>query len=138
MRNLMMMVLTVVLGAVLVPITSQPASASCVGPQVVGKPIVLHLEPQQSVRGRYFASDCYDTVSCPVDGGPCTGPGHAPPRKHVKLRLRQGDRTWVLDVADAGRHYRIRWTFVLPPGVKPGHARLKAPGARGVPIAVAP
>jgi hypothetical protein len=55
----------------------------------------------------------------------------------VALRLRQGDRTWRLATADAdGGGGQVAWTFELPPGVRPGPARLIADQAGPVRIRI--
>jgi len=63
------------------------------------------------------------------------------PYDDVALRLRQGGRTWLLgsvdaDSAEDGRAGRVTWQVDLPPGVRPGPARLVADHARPVTVRV--
>jgi hypothetical protein len=59
----------------------------------------------------------------------------------VGLRLVQGDRRWVLDVADAGtaddnKAGWVIWTFVLPADAKAGSAKLLPEDAEPVPVRI--
>jgi hypothetical protein len=87
-----------------------------------------------TVEGRAFADGCQDSQSCSVMLG-CTScqyddPPPAP-MDDVELWLVQGERRWLLDVADAGtaddNHLGwVTWTFDVPHRAKPGPALLRA------------
>lgn len=138
MRRTLLALLTLLpallLGTVVVPAMTQPASASCAAPELTGVPKVLEHDRVQIVRGRYFQRGCADTIVCTPRG--CHPTEQATPRKRVPLRLHQDGRVWLLDRSDATRSMRVRWSFELPRGVEAGTAWLTAPDARRVKVRV--
>ena len=121
-------------------IAASPASASCVGPELRLAPIQRTLEPgtRLTVRGVFFIAGCDDTP--PTDG---SAPVRSPGKTDVPLRVRQAGEVYELGRADAGgpdgpegRYGRIRWDVVVPEGLEPGYARLKAPQTNPMIVAV--
>jgi hypothetical protein len=123
-----------------------PVHASCAGPglAVPGATVRLGVEAAgeaQSVtvlpaaRGRLVVEgvsfsngacdDTPDTSGC--SGRRATTP--TLPAADVPLVLVQGERSWTLGASDAAgdeQGYRVRWEVVLPPGLEPGAALLRA------------
>lgn len=126
---------TMLAGAVVVPALTESASASCVAPQLVGRPITLERGESETVRGRYFQDGCADVIVCDEDGD-CSPLEEVSPSVQVKLRLFQNGRSWVLDRSDANVKMRIHWDFELPRGVKAGTAWLKARNAQRVRVTI--
>ncbi len=120
---------TTLLGLALVPFPQTPASASCAGPYLkAGQRLVLERGATTTVKGVAFVDGCQDSMHCSAVPGcdNCEYDEPTPkPLQDLALRLRQGDRTWMLGNADAETAAgRVTWTFEAPVGVKPGRARL--------------
>ena len=119
------------LGMAVAPFPQPPASASCAAPFLdAPQRLVLERGTTTTVKGRAFVDGCQDSESCSAVPGcsHCESTDPAPePMEDVRLRLRQGDRTWKLATASAqGDGGRVTWTFEPPAGVRPGQARLLA------------
>jgi hypothetical protein len=127
-RSWILLVATL-LGLSVAPIPQTPASASCAAPYIkAGQRLVLERGATTTLEGRAFVDGCRDTMSCSAVPGcsHCEYDEPAPtPLQDVALRLRQGDRAWKLDNADAETAGgRVTWSFVVPAGVRPGPAKL--------------
>lgn len=131
MRLPLVLLLATLLGLTLVPGAPQGADASCVGPSFVDAPTTLRPGRTETVAGEWFHDGCADTQGCTSTVGctHCTTDDPETPQRDVRLTLHQGGRTWVLDTADATGPGDITWRFALPPGVRPGPARLESNGA---------
>lgn len=125
--------------AALLGLVGPTAEASCVGPAIgVGSTrpavtsrdrVAVRLNEPLTVTGNYFHHGCADVV---VGSGCGT---HAlekeTPMTDVPLRLRQGNRTWLLGRADAEAGqptFPISWQIRLPDQVRAGPASLTAGG----------
>lgn len=122
---------TMLFGMSLAPFPQPPASASCAAPFFdAPQHLVVERGAPTILEGRAFVDGCHDNESCSAVPGcsHCESTDPAPkPMEDVKLRLRQGDRTWKLATASAqGDGGRVTWTFEPPAGVRPGQARLLA------------
>jgi hypothetical protein len=138
-RRRFLALLLLLAGLTLLP-AGGPASASCAGPSVE-VPRTLTLGATTEVRGEHFVVGCRDTMSCPAFGcGECEYDEPPPkPSEDVVLQLRQDGARLDLAYADADERGRVRWSFVLPEGVRPGRAELLWDGdPRGVPVRVLP
>ena len=123
------LLVTALLGLSVAPFPQAPASASCAAPYIkAGQRLVLEQGATTTVKGVAFVDGCQDTMTCSAVPGcsQCEYDEPAPePLQDLTLRLRQGDRTWKLDQADAETAGgRVTWRFVLPAGVNPGPAKL--------------
>lgn len=127
MRPALLLLLAILATAALAPYPDAPASASCVGPSLIGKP-VLHLGEEQTVEGQFFVNGCEDSMGCSTTFGcdDCEYDDPESPMEDVLLELRQQGHRWILQTADAADSGDITWTFTLPPDVRRGHARLVA------------
>ena len=121
------------LGLSVAPFPQPPASASCAAPYIKAGPrLVLERGAAAAVEGRAFVDGCQDSMSCTdlLGCSRCEYDEPAPePLQDLTLRLRQGDRTWKLDKADAetaeDNHLGwVTWSFVLPSDARPGQAKL--------------
>ena len=122
---------TMLVSLAVAPLPQPPASASCAAPFLdAPQRLVLERGATTTVNGRAFVDGCRDTMSCSAVPGcsHCEYTDPPPePMQEVRLRLRQGERTWKLATASAqGDGGRVTWTFELPAGVRPGQARLLA------------
>ena len=129
MRPPLLVLLALLLGLTIVPYPTPPATASCVGPSLVGHRIVLTHDGEQMVRGRGFHDGCGDSESCTLGCG-CEVDDPESPSEDVELRLTQQGRSWTLGMVDADDHDRTTWTFELPSSVAAGSALLLADGVR--------
>jgi hypothetical protein len=138
MRHALLVLLAALLGLALAPYPDSPASASCVGPSFVDDRIVLERGAEQSVEGQWFHDGCADTGSCSAVLGcqSCEYDDPESPSQDVELRIAQRGRSWALGTVDAADSGRVTWTFDLPAGIRPGHARLLADGAQPVVVRV--
>ena len=143
-RRSLVLLASLMTGVAVVPFPRAPASASCAAPYLkVADQAVLRRDSTETVEGRAFTDGgCQDSMSCTESLG-CSSCEYADPpatpMKDVALRLAQRDRIWILDIADSGsaednRLGWVSWTFELPDGVKPGHARLLS--ERAIPVRV--
>ena len=122
---------------VLAPFPSEPASASCAGPELEDvDELVLVRGGTVTVRGSGFVDGCRDSMSC--GSGACSRCEYdeppEQPRRDVVLEVRQGGRSWRLGTADAGtrkeqRMGQVTWTVDVPDGLRRGRARLVPEGA---------
>ena len=120
---------TMLFGMALAPFPQPPASASCAAPFFdAPQHLVVERGAPTILEGRAFVDGCHDNESCSAVPGcsHCESTDPAPkPMEDVKLRLRQGNRTWTLDNADAeGPAGRVTWRFEVPGTVRPGRATL--------------
>ena len=145
MRPALVLPLAALLGLAVAPYPQPPAAASCVAPYLLEEGhLVLDRGRPTEVVGEAFVDGCRDTMSCSGVPGceSCEYDDPEPvPYDDVALRLRQGGRTWLLgsvdaDSAEDGRAGRVTWQVYLPPGVRPGPARLVADHARPVTVRV--
>jgi hypothetical protein len=137
MRRSLAALLIALLAGAIAPFPDSPASASCVGPELVGKPIVLTHDGDQTVTGRFFHKGCADGGSCRLGcGGDCETDDPATPSENVELRITQLGRSWTLGKVDADDDAGTTWTFDLPAGVQPGTARLLPEGASPVDVRI--
>ena len=142
-RHLLPLALLVAVAAA--PFPSQPAAASCAGSYLEGAAdLVLERGERGVVEGRSFVDGCRDTQSCTGVLGCQSCSYDEPPEvplEDVRLWLVQGERKWLLDVADAGsaednRSGWVTWTFDVPGRAEPGPARLRADGSPAVRITI--
>jgi len=131
--RLALLLIAAPLALIATPYAAGPASASCVGPMIGGRSIVLDRAAEETVKGRYFQKGCADVGVCTEDG--CTYE-ETSPRKHVRLWITQDGHRWLLDTADANKHNRVTWSFRLPDDVDPGRATLHARWARPLVVRV--
>lgn len=138
MRRSLLALVVVLLGLALAPYPSSPASASCVGPSLDDKHLVLTHGGEQTVTGQYFFNGCEDSVGCDDSPGcsSCEPSDPQSPRTDVGLRIAQHGRTWSLGTVDADADYRTSWSFELPPDVTPGRATLLPDGAQPVEVRI--
>lgn len=128
-------------GVLVAPLPQQPAVASCAGPSVDLAPqSVLRRGESLDVAGRHFVDGCQDSMSCDATWGCDDCEVDDPPptaMQDVELRLVQRGRTWALAEADADAGTGlVSWSFTLPPGVRPGPARLDADGLSAVRVRI--
>ena len=112
------------------------ASGTCSGPALAvdtprKRPLTLRIGAEEVVGGYSFLDGC-------ADG---RGDDEEYPMRKVPLSLHQGTRVWDLGVEDAGSVVddglgQITWQVSIPPGVRPGRARLVA-GAAELQVTVA-
>jgi hypothetical protein len=122
------LLVTTLLGLALVPLPRTPAAASCAAPSLeAAERSVLGRGTTTTIEGRGFVDGCQDNMSCSAVPGcsHCEYNDPAPkPLQDVALRLRQGNRRWLLGTADADHLGRVTWTFDLPAGLDRGPAIL--------------
>ena len=134
------------LGLTLMPYPTSPAVASCAAPYLkLDDEQVLERGAAMTVEGRAFVDGCQDSMGCESSSFGCEECTYdeppEEPMEDVVLHLVQGERTWELDVADAGsaedNHLGwVTWTFQLPAEVERGPARLVPDGGQSVRITV--
>jgi hypothetical protein len=131
------------LGVAAAPLPGPPASASCAAPYLdVARSSELERGASRTVEGRGFVDGCQDSEACSVGCASCESDDPAEtPMEGVGLRLVQGQRSWLLDVADAGTAADgelglVAWTFEVPAAARPGRARLVPDGGEAVLVRV--
>lgn len=146
MRPSRILVTATLLGLAVAPLPQRSATASCAGPYLENaEELRLRAGAAVVVEGRAFTGGgCQDSMSCSTTLG-CDSCEYddppAVPMEDVELLLVQGDRTWEVAVADAGRAEDnrlgwVEWEFEVPSGVRPGRAELHAEGAEPVRVRV--
>lgn len=137
--------LVALLALVAAPFPAAPGVASCAAPYLQEtSSLILQRGARASVAGRAFVDGCQDSMSCSGTLGcqSCAYDDPAPAAlKDVGLRLNQGERTWTLDVADAGTAGEdhlgwIRWEFNVPVDAEPGAATVVAEYAEPLRVTV--
>lgn len=140
-----MLLIATLLGLAVAPLPQTPASASCAAPYLeLDHRQELERDARVAITGQAFVDGCRDSMGCTVSLGCTSCEYDEPPEtplKNVRLRLVQGDRTWGLGVVDAetagsGHLGRVKWTFEVPAGARPGPARLLPDGAEPVLIRI--
>jgi hypothetical protein len=111
------------------------AAASCAGPVVSARgssgvhgPVVVRPGQKLELRGRYFLSDCYDTGQS----------GSPPPIRAVHLTFvaADGKRTPLATAHPSGALGRFATEIRVPTTAAPGHGRITATSAAGMPVVV--
>jgi len=141
-RRSLLLLVTAMLGAAILPFPQSPASAQCAAPSLeVSERTVLQRASTVTIEGSGFVDGCQDSMGCSVGFGcdSCEYDDPPPtPMVDVQLRLVQRGRSWDLGEADAQAETddkgRVSWTFDVPAGAKPGPASLRAD--RAVPVRV--